>query len=95
MVVSVVTRGTSDDANAWIVEGDTVWMRVTRLGQGFVFHASNDGQRWEFVRSFGFGVDGPIKAGFGVQAPEDDGCTVQFNDIEFKQETLRELRDGT
>jgi regulation of enolase protein 1 (concanavalin A-like superfamily) len=95
MVVSVVTRGSSDDANAWTVEGNEVWMRVSRIGQGFAFHSSDDGERWEFVRSFGFGVDGPVKAGFGVQAPEGDGCKVAFDDIAFKQETLIELRDGS
>ena len=95
MVVSVVTRGTSDDANAWIVEGNTVWMRVSRIGQGYAFHASNDGERWEFVRCFGFGVDVPVKAGFGVQAPEGEGCKVAFDDIAFKQETLQHLRDGS
>ncbi|MDA1359282.1 DUF1349 domain-containing protein [Glycomyces luteolus] len=95
MVVSVVTRGISDDANAWNVEGDTVWMRVSRVGEGFVFHASSDGERWEFVRCFGFGIDAPIKAGFGVQAPEGQGCKAQFTDIAFKQETLAELRNGS
>jgi regulation of enolase protein 1 (concanavalin A-like superfamily) len=95
MVVSVVTRGTSDDANGWNIEGDTVWLRVTRLGQGFVFHASSDGTRWEFARSFAFGVDAPIKAGFGVQAPEGEGCKVTFGEIAFKQETLSDLRDGS
>lgn len=95
MVVSVVTRGISDDANAWNVEGDSVWMRVSRVGEGFAFHASSDGERWEFVRSFGLGVDAPIKAGFGVQAPEGQGCNVRFTDIAFKAETLQELRDGS
>src|SRR5690349_6884617 len=32
MVVSVVTRGVSDDANAFPVDGPTVWLRVSRLG---------------------------------------------------------------
>ncbi|GAA2139642.1 DUF1349 domain-containing protein [Glycomyces algeriensis] len=95
MVVSVVTRGVSDDANAWNVDGDSVWMRVSRIGEGFAFHASSDGQRWEFVRCFGFGVDAPIKAGFGVQAPEGQGCEVQFTDITFKPETLQDLRNGS
>lgn len=95
MVVSVVTRGTSDDANAWIVEGNEVWMRVSRLGEGFVFHSSNDGERWEFVRSFAFGVDAPVKAGFGVQAPEGEGCKVVFDNIAFKSETLQDLRNGS
>jgi uncharacterized protein len=95
MVVSVVTRGVSDDANAWVVNGDSVWMRVSRIGEGFAFHSSNDGERWEFVRCFGFGVETPIKAGFGVQAPEGEGCKVRFSDIDFKQETLADLRDGS
>lgn len=91
MVVSVVTRGTSDDANAWAVEGNEVWMRVSRIGQGFAFHASKDGERWEFVRCFDFGADGPVKAGFGVQAPDGEGCRVAFDRIEFDQETLEEI----
>ena len=95
MVVSVITRGTSDDANGWIIEGDQVWLRVSRLGQGFVFHASNDGKRWEFVRSFAFGVEGPVKAGFGIQAPEGEGCKAAFDHIAFKQETLTDLRNGS
>ncbi len=95
MVVSVVTRGVSDDANAWTVEGNVVWLRVSRLGQGFAFHASGDGRRWEFVRSFGFGVEGPVKTGFGVQAPEGEGCTVTWDHIDFNQETLHDLRNGS
>ena len=31
MVVSVVTRGVSDDANAFVVDGRTVWLRVSRV----------------------------------------------------------------
>ena len=32
MVVSVVTRGTSDDANGFVVDGDAVWLRIARMG---------------------------------------------------------------
>jgi regulation of enolase protein 1 (concanavalin A-like superfamily) len=52
MVVSVVTRGTSDDANAFVVEGNQVWLRVARLGSAYAFHASQDGQRWHMIRHF-------------------------------------------
>src|SRR5437762_3529661 len=33
MVVSVVTRGASDDANGFIVDADEVWLRIARLGR--------------------------------------------------------------
>ncbi|RXZ67742.1 DUF1349 domain-containing protein [Agromyces albus] len=60
-----------------------------------MFHASNDGERWEFVRSFAFGAAGPVRTGFGVQAPTGEGCKVTFDDIQFEQETLQSLRDGS
>ena len=31
MIVSVVTRGVSDDANAFAVDGQTAWLRVSPL----------------------------------------------------------------
>ena len=47
MVVSVVTRGESDDSNSVPVEGGEVWLRISSLGRAFAFHASSDGQRWD------------------------------------------------
>ena len=44
---------------------------------------------------FAFGTDAPIKAGFGVQAPEGKGCKVTFDHIAFKRETLQDLRNGS
>ena len=43
MVVSVVTRGLSDDCNSFVVDGATVWLRIARVGSAFAFHASTDG----------------------------------------------------
>ena len=52
MIVSVVTRGLSDDANGRVVTGDGVWLRVARIGGACALHASDDGARWELVRHF-------------------------------------------
>src|SRR5262245_25251030 len=52
MAVSVVTRGSSDDANGFTVDGDQLWLRASRLGGAWVFHASTDGGYWHFVRYF-------------------------------------------
>ena len=38
-VCTVVTRGHSDDANSFTVEGSSVWLRVSRTGRAFAFHA--------------------------------------------------------
>jgi regulation of enolase protein 1 (concanavalin A-like superfamily) len=52
MVVSVVTRGSSDDANAQVLQNESVYLRVLRTGQGYAFHYSLDASTWHFVRLF-------------------------------------------
>jgi len=92
MVVSVVTRGLSDDANAFAVDGDEVWLRISRLGPATAFHASLDGSRWELVRHFALGAEGDL--GFLAQSPSGPGCTAFFDRITLGQERLPELRSG-
>jgi regulation of enolase protein 1 (concanavalin A-like superfamily) len=96
MVVSVVTREVSDDANAFVVPERSVWLRVSRLGRVYAFHASVDGKTWTLVRVFSLGdaVTGH-RIGFEAQSPTGDGCTVTFDDIRFTRQRLEELRDGS
>jgi regulation of enolase protein 1 (concanavalin A-like superfamily) len=96
MVVSVVTRGVSDDANAGVVPERSVWLRVSRIDHVYAFHASADGRTWRMVRVFALGdsVDGH-QVGFEVQSPTGDGCTVTFDQIRFAGERLSDLRDGS
>ncbi|WP_043664439.1 DUF1349 domain-containing protein [Streptomyces xylophagus] len=96
MIVSVITRGVSDDANAFVVDGRTVWLRVSRIDQAFAYHASLDGKTWRMIRFFAVGdASTPVSIGFEAQSPTGDGCVVCFDDIRFTCERLRELRDGS
>ena len=94
MVVSVVTRGVSDDANAFAVEGRHVWLRVSRLGPAHAFHASPDGSRWRFVRHFALDPADGLSVGFLAQSPAGSGCAVQFDRIVYRPERLADLRSG-
>ena len=93
MVVSVVTRGTSDDSNGVIRLPHTVWLRVGRRGPGCVFHYSEDGHWWHMVRAFRLN-EGPLQAGFLVQSPTGQGCRAEFRRIRFREVTLGALRSG-
>jgi len=94
MVVSVVTRGHSDDANNVIVDGDATWLRVSRRDGAYAYHASTDGRRWNLVRHFSLGEGlGDLRLGFAVQAPMGQGCTATFTEITFTPQRLAELRD--
>jgi regulation of enolase protein 1 (concanavalin A-like superfamily) len=94
MVVSVVTRGVSDDANSFLVDGSTIWLRISRLDGVYAYHASNDGVAWRFVRNFSLGDVRP-DVGFEVQSPTGDGCSATFTEISFDATTLADLRDGS
>jgi regulation of enolase protein 1 (concanavalin A-like superfamily) len=96
MIVSVVARGVADDANAFAVDGQTVWLRVSRIDHAFAYHASLDGKAWRMIRFFTLDdTSTPVSIGFEAQSPTGDGCMVTFDDILFTRERLRELRDGS
>jgi uncharacterized protein len=93
MVVSVVTRGISDDCNSRTVDGTDLWLRVARLGAAFAFHSSSDGHRWDLVRSFGLPAAN-VSVGFEAQSPLGEGCAATFAEIGFDPSRLADLRSG-
>ena len=95
IVVSVVTRGVSDDANAAIVENDSVWLRIHRNAGVLAFHYSTDAHFWHLVRYFTLGSAEGLRTGFSAQSPTGEGCSVTFSDITCTPGTLTNVRDGT
>ena len=100
--VTVVTRKTSDDCNSFEVAGRTLWLRITRTGRAWAFHASTDGQWWRLLRYFslgehdaGAGAGQPVKVGFLAQSPTGDGCTAAFDQIQLRAGAPVNLRDGS
>lgn len=97
MIVSAVTRGTSDDSNAVVLAEASVYLRVARLSQAYAFHFSADGRLWQMVRLFQLDgvVAGPaVRAGFLVQSPRGAGCEVRFSEIVYRPERLADVRSG-
>jgi uncharacterized protein len=75
MLVSVVTRGVSDDANGEVLKEARAFVRISRLGSAFAFHASQDGTHWELLRHFSLDIgDDPVELGMLVQSPTGEGC---------------------
>ncbi len=95
MVVSVVTRNISDDANCSVINGSTVYLRVSGLGKAYVFHYSLDGNFWHFVRYFQLETDDPVKVGFLSQSPTGEGCVPEFKEIIYVNKKLEDLRNGS
>jgi regulation of enolase protein 1 (concanavalin A-like superfamily) len=103
MAVTVVTRGASDDCNSFEAGPNSLWLRMTRHGAAWAFHASDDGSWWRLLRYFALGSDddrsgGPgtdVTVGFLAQSPTGQGCEVTFEQISFRSGGLADLRDGS
>ena len=93
MVVTVVNKGDSDDCNSVVIAGNTVHLRLSRVGRAFAFHYSTDKQFWHFTRYFNLGVQGEA-VGFSSQSPTGEGCTATFEDILFEARVPADLRSG-
>jgi regulation of enolase protein 1 (concanavalin A-like superfamily) len=94
LVVSVVTRGVSDDCNSVAIDGQSVYLRVARTPQTLAFHYSHDGKLWHFVRYFTLGETADFQAGFSVQSPTGERCQATFSEIRYQAGVLNDNRSG-
>ncbi len=93
--VTVVTRGTSDDSNSFETAGGPLWLRITRSGRAWAFHASEDGTWWRLLRYFTLGEASGARVGFLAQSPAGPGCTAVFDEIAYQRGAPANLRDGS
>ncbi len=95
--VTVVTRGLSDDCNSFEVDSSTLWLRITRTGGAWAFHASADGAWWRLLRYFALSGDAAelVRVGFMAQSPAGEGCSATFDHITFRAGAPANLRDGS
>jgi hypothetical protein len=93
--VTVVTRSMSDDSNSFETGGGPLWLRITRAGRAWAFHASEDGNWWRRVRYFTLGESSGARVGFMAQSPTGEGCTAVFDNIVYKPGAPADLRDGS
>ena len=93
-VVSVVTRGRSDDSNGTLLTGESVHLRISRLGDLIALHSSSEGTEWDLVRLFEFSpvADRPILLGLAAQSPTGEGTTATFDRIHFTNQGLTDPR---
>ena len=82
-IVSVVTRGISDDNNSIAIHGNTVYLRIIKTGSAIFFSASEDGKQWSIIRTFTLGKNPDLRIGFSSQSPAGDRCTTTFSEIQY------------
>lgn len=93
-VVSVVTNRISDDCNGPVMDGNTVWLQVSRVDDCFGFHYSVDGKEFNMVRVFTLPVGKTVKVGFEAQAPAGEGGNRYFKEISMENKRVENIRAG-
>ncbi len=94
-IVSVVTRGVSDDANGARLEAfDKVWLRLIRKGNNFAMHWSSDGETYVMARLAQMADAQRVKVGLEAQSPVGQAVTHEFLYFNIEEKTVQDLRAG-
>lgn len=83
-VISVVTRGRSDDATSFAARGRSIYLKVANADGVTFFYASEDGKTWTIVRKFNLESNEALQAGFSAQSPDGEGARATFTDFEYR-----------
>lgn len=92
--ISVVTNGTSDDANGVDLNIPALWLQVARQGDVFALHYSIDGTEWRMVRLFRMALPAMVKVGLVAQCPIGPGTQVDFHDFSISTVAVKDIRAG-
>ncbi|MDY4592476.1 MAG: DUF1349 domain-containing protein [Eubacteriales bacterium] len=93
-VVTVMTNGRSDDANCTSIDGNEVWLQLSRKGNTFAVHYSLDGVLFQMARLTYLPMANTIKVGFVAQSPMGIGGERVFNNVDLMNVSLTDIRNG-
>lgn len=92
-IVSVVTKGVSDDANGAILSNvEKVWLSMARKGNIYSMHWSVDGEHFKMARLTSMISQDPVKIGIEAQSPVGHVATHQIHYFEIMERTVSDLR---
>jgi uncharacterized protein len=87
-LVTVVTRGLSDDCNSTHMSGDSVYLRIAKSGGTYIFYFAEDGKNWQILRTFSLDTQMAIRVGFESQSPAGTGAIAKFSEIAYDSQRV-------
>jgi len=82
-LVTVVTRGLSDDCNSKELKSDSVYLRIAKSDKTYVLYFSPEGHEWQILRTFSLDTEIPVRVGFEAQSPAGSGTVARFSAISY------------
>lgn len=89
-VVTVVTKGISDDCNSVDISSSKVYFKVAKAGNVITLYYSLTGTKWFLVRHFTFDATNNLKIGFLAQSPTGRDCKVKFGNIHYSAKKIKD-----
>jgi regulation of enolase protein 1 (concanavalin A-like superfamily) len=89
-LVTVVTKGISDDCNSVEISSNKVYFKVAKADNVITLYYSLTGSKWFLIRHFTFDTTGTLKAGFLAQSPTGKECKVKFSDIHYEKKKIKD-----
>lgn len=94
-VVTVTTRGISDDANGErLTDHSKIWLKLARKGNNYAMHWSEDGIKYKMARLSAMSPAGLIKIGLEAQCPVGESARHSFQHFSIESKTVQDLRKG-
>ena len=94
-IVSVVTRGVSDDANGPIIDYQpSIWLKLIRKGSIYAMHWSIDGENYNLGRLAAMPFKEIVKIGMEAQCPSEGPAEHVFSHFSLESKTVKDLRKG-
>ncbi len=89
-VVTVVTKGISDDCNSVEVKSNKVYFKLAKANNVITIYYSLNGSKWFLIRHFTFDAHDNLKVGFLSQSPTGKECRVKFSEINY---VVKKIKD--
>ncbi|HRF38423.1 MAG TPA: DUF1349 domain-containing protein [Saprospiraceae bacterium] len=94
-VVTVVTKGVSDDANGAIMSGQKeVWLKLIRKNNNYSMLWSLDDKEYKMARLTSMPAADAVKVGIEAQCPVGESATHEILYYHSERKTVQDLRKG-
>ena len=92
-IVTVVTKGTSDDANGVILnDQQQVWLAMVRKNNIYSMHWSVDGKDYKMARLTAMPTHDAARIGIEAQSPVGETATHLIHAFDIEERTVEDLR---
>lgn len=93
-VVSVVTKGISDDCNSVELNSNQIHFKIAKADNVITLYYSVNGKDWFLVRHFTFDSATLLRVGFLAQSPTGKECKVKFDNIRYVAKKIKDPYAG-